>query len=218
MLTYDEKALLLKRLPSFELSYENILHKKVYGDVFMLIPKGKKAILWITYWKGQNICVLLPFNYSGHISINEVELYQLCFSNEIAYGTLIYGSVFSVNNMKHFTFENIITPPNLSSFTAADNRLRLYIEWNYWDDVYMSFSDREVELKIIDKLTTITYDIMYYLNYGRNRIRTSSPPRLLRELYLHRDLLINQETINNLRDFAGLLQYITFLYKGGKKK
>ena len=108
MLTYDEKALLLKRLPSFELSYENILHKKVCGDVFMLIPKGKKAILWITYWKGQNICILLPFNYSGHISINEVELYQLCFSNEIAYGTLIYGTVFSVNNMKHFTFENII--------------------------------------------------------------------------------------------------------------
>ena len=108
MLTYDEKALLLKRLPSFELSYENILHKKVCGDVFMLIPKGKKAILWITYWKGQNICILMPFNYSGNISINEVELYQLCFSNEIAYGTLIYGTVFSVNNMKHFTFENII--------------------------------------------------------------------------------------------------------------
>jgi hypothetical protein len=108
MLTYDEKALLLKRLPSFELSYETILHKKVCGDVFMLIPKGKKAILWITYWKGQNICILMPFNYSGNISINEVELYQLCFSNEIAYGTLIYGTVFSVNNMKHFTFENII--------------------------------------------------------------------------------------------------------------
>ena len=42
MLTYDEKVLLLKRLPSFELSYETILHKKVCGDVFMLIPKGKK--------------------------------------------------------------------------------------------------------------------------------------------------------------------------------
>jgi hypothetical protein len=108
MLTYDEKVLLSKRLPSFELSYENILHKKVCGDVFMIIPKGKKAILWITYWKGQNICILMPFNYSGHISINEVELYQLCFSNEIAYGTLIYGTVFSVNNMKHFTFENIL--------------------------------------------------------------------------------------------------------------
>jgi len=108
MLTYDEKVLLLKRLPSFELSYENILHKKVCGDVFMLIPKGKKAILWITYWKGQNICILMPFNQSGHISINEVELYQFCFSNEIAYGTLIYGTVFSVNNMKHFTFENIL--------------------------------------------------------------------------------------------------------------
>jgi hypothetical protein len=108
MLTYDEKVLLLKRLPSFELSYETILHKKVCGDVFMLIPKGKKAILWITYWKGQNICILLPFNQSGHISINEVELYQLCFTNEIAYGTLIYGTVFLVNNIKHFTFENIL--------------------------------------------------------------------------------------------------------------
>ena len=108
MLTYDEKVLLLKRLPSFELSYETILHKKVFGDVFMLIPAGKKAILWITYWKGQNICILMPLNQSGNISINEVQLYQLCFTNEIAYGTLIYGTVFSVNTMKHFTFENII--------------------------------------------------------------------------------------------------------------
>jgi len=108
MLTYDEKVLLLKRLPSFELSYENILHKKVCGDVFMLIPKGKKAILWITYWKGQNICIVMPLNYSGNISIHETELYQLCFSNEMAYGTLIYGTLFSVNNMKHFTFENIL--------------------------------------------------------------------------------------------------------------
>ena len=108
MLSYDEKVLLFKRLPSFELSYENILHKKVCGDVFMLIPTGKKAILWITYWKGQNICILMPLNQSGHISIKESEVYQLCFSNEIAYGTLIYGTVFSVNNMKHFTFENIL--------------------------------------------------------------------------------------------------------------
>lgn len=108
MLTYDEKVLLLKRLPSFELSYENILHKKVCGDVFMLIPKGKKAILWITYWKGQNICIVMPLNHSGNISIHETELYQLCFSNEMAYGTLIYGTLFSVNNMKHFTFENIL--------------------------------------------------------------------------------------------------------------
>jgi hypothetical protein len=108
MLTYDEKVLLLKRLPSFELSYETILHKKVCGDVFMLIPKGKKAILWITYWKGQNICVVMPLNQSGHISIQETELQQLCFSNEMAYGTLVYGTLFSVNNMKHFTCENIL--------------------------------------------------------------------------------------------------------------
>lgn len=107
MLTYEEKVLLLKRLPSFELSYENILHKKVCGDVFMLIPKGKKALLWITYWKGQNICIVMPLNHIGNISIHETELYQLCFSNELAYGTLIYGTIFSVNNMKHFTFENI---------------------------------------------------------------------------------------------------------------
>jgi hypothetical protein len=108
MLTYDEKVLLLKRLPSFELSYETILHKKVCGDVFMLIPAGKKAILWITYWRGQNICIVMPLNKSGHISIHDAEMYQLCFTNEIAYGTLIYGTIFSVNNMKHFTFENIL--------------------------------------------------------------------------------------------------------------
>jgi len=168
MLNYDDKVLLLKRLPSFELSYENILHKKVYGDLFVLIPKGKKAILWITYWKGQNICILMPINQSGHISINDSELYQLCFSNEIAYGTLIYGTVFSVNNMKHFTFENI--------FYYKGNNIEKY-SFNQQMNVFSSiFKNKEITQTVYTKnFIIVGMPVMSY-NYDEClRIKNTLP-------------------------------------------
>ena len=42
-----EKNELLRRLPDLKLSYENI-HKKVSSELYYLIPKGKKHLVWIT--------------------------------------------------------------------------------------------------------------------------------------------------------------------------
>ena len=45
----------IARLPKIELSYETILHKKVFSDIFMLIPKGNKVLAWFTYENETNI-------------------------------------------------------------------------------------------------------------------------------------------------------------------
>ena len=55
MLDASEKKHILEGFPDVELSYENILHKKVYADLFIVIPKGKKSFLWITYYKDKKI-------------------------------------------------------------------------------------------------------------------------------------------------------------------
>ena len=45
----------ITKLPKFELSYDTILHKKVFSDIFMLIPKGNKVLAWFTYENENNI-------------------------------------------------------------------------------------------------------------------------------------------------------------------
>lgn len=102
----DEKLALIERLPDFELSYDNILHKKVSStDCYIIIPKGKKVLLWFTYWRAKNVCFTLFLNENGNIS--GIENYIVCFDQELSYGTLVHGTIFEVNGLKHFSCENI---------------------------------------------------------------------------------------------------------------
>ena len=55
---------LMKRFPTFELSYELGQHKKVSSDydICFAIPYGRKAFLWFTFYLDQNVCLLLETN------------------------------------------------------------------------------------------------------------------------------------------------------------
>ena len=53
---------ILNKFPEINLSYDNILHRKVYSDLYFLIPKGKKGLLWFTYKEKHNICYFLELN------------------------------------------------------------------------------------------------------------------------------------------------------------
>ena len=67
MLTNDIRQNILKRFPKIELSYDKILHKKVYADLFMIIPKGPKAFLWFTYIEDKNVAILLLLNRESNV-------------------------------------------------------------------------------------------------------------------------------------------------------
>jgi hypothetical protein len=105
LLTREEKKQLLVRFPHLELSYENILHKKVYADVYMLIPTGQKAFVWFTYWQDKNVCFLLRLNEKNNIC--DITPYPTCFASSLALNTVIYGTVFVNNNLTHFSCENL---------------------------------------------------------------------------------------------------------------
>jgi len=105
LLSLQEKNCLLERLPEIELSYDNILHRKVHADVFVVIPKGKKALLWFTYWKNQNVCFTLTLNERGNIC--DVSNYPVCFEKELSLSTLLYGTLFENDGLTHFSCENI---------------------------------------------------------------------------------------------------------------
>ena len=107
MLTNDIRQNILKRFPKIELSYDKILHKKVYADLFMIIPKGPKAFLWFTYIEDKNVAILLLLNRESNVK--SLDIYPVCFNNELSYGTLLYGTFFDINSNHHFSCEDIFT-------------------------------------------------------------------------------------------------------------
>jgi len=93
---------ILSRFPNFELSYEKILHKKVRADIYSIIPSGKHAILWFTYYEAEPVAFIL--NINNHNEISSAQPFFLSFSKELSLGagTILFGQVFNSHNMTNF--------------------------------------------------------------------------------------------------------------------
>jgi len=107
MFTREVKETVLKRFPTIELSYDKLIHNKVYADLFMIIPKGPKAFLWFTYIENKNVAILLLLNKQGNVK--SLDIYPICFEDNLSLGTLMYGTFFDINSYHHFSCEDIFT-------------------------------------------------------------------------------------------------------------
>ena len=107
MFTREVKETVLKRFPTIELSYDKLIHNKVYADLFMIIPKGPKAFLWFTYIENKNVAILLLLNKQGNVK--SLDIYPICFEDDLSLGTLMYGTFFDINSYHHFSCEDIFT-------------------------------------------------------------------------------------------------------------
>ena len=98
----------LARFPDIELSYDKLLHKKVRSDCFQLLPRGKKALLWITYCGDKNIALVLNLDRNG--SIVNASISIMSFSDDlcIGNGTIMQGVLFKNNNMQCFAITDIV--------------------------------------------------------------------------------------------------------------
>ena len=105
-ITEIEKNEILKDFPNIELSYENIIHKKVYdADFIMAIPEGKKCFAWFTIFKNQNVCFIIDISENNQYS--RVEIVPCCFHSRLSYGTIFLGTIFKYNNVQFFSIEDI---------------------------------------------------------------------------------------------------------------
>ena len=95
----------INKFPKIELSYDTILHKKVQSNLYILIPNGINVFAWFTYYKNQNICVIMHLN--KYNLITKVEETVLSFDKKLSYGTIIYGTYFNHNNTRYITCEDI---------------------------------------------------------------------------------------------------------------
>ena len=125
MFTREVKETVLKRFPKIELSYDKLLHNKVYADLFMIIPKGPKAFLWFTYVENKNVAIILLLNKQGNVK--SLDIYPVCFEDDLSLGTLMYGTFFDINSYHHFSCEDIFTyKGRYVSNNRLNEKLKIY--------------------------------------------------------------------------------------------
>jgi hypothetical protein len=105
-LNHYNKNNLLKRLPDLKLPYDNI-HKKVFSDLYVLIPKGKKHIVWFTYFQDKRVCIFIEVTLGGQKQINEMFIVPQSYDKKLVLGTLFFGTVFNIDKKKYYSIENI---------------------------------------------------------------------------------------------------------------
>ena len=106
MLTDKEKEQILSELPTnIKLSYENIIHKKVYSDFVLAIPEGKKCFAWFTNNINGNVCYILELGENKQIF--DIKIVNCCFNSSLSYGTIFYGTFFNYLNNDFFSIEDI---------------------------------------------------------------------------------------------------------------
>jgi hypothetical protein len=108
MLKTLDKQMILSDFPNIKLSYENITHKKVYNsDMILVIPDGKKCFAWFTYINDKPSCLIMEL--AGDKNIVDIKHVNACFSNELSYGTIFYGTLFNHLGNRFFTIEDIFS-------------------------------------------------------------------------------------------------------------
>ena len=106
MLSQRDKESILSDFPNVKLSYENITHNKVYNsDIILAVPEGRKSFAWFTSYNDKNVCLIMELAENKQIS--NIKIVNACFSSELAYGTIFYGTTFYHSHNKFFTIENI---------------------------------------------------------------------------------------------------------------
>ena len=99
MLNNHDKNLILEKLPNIELEYDQIIYKKVFDviDYYILIPDGKRSLLWFTHYKKEFLSILLILDKSNKII--DLDILQCCFLENLAVeNTILLGNFFHIQN------------------------------------------------------------------------------------------------------------------------
>jgi hypothetical protein len=113
MLTEEEKQIILSEFPNVKLSYENIIHKKVYpfknNNYLMAMPYGKKCFAWFTLFKDKSVCFIFEIDHKNGKKIKKILIANCCFTSSLSYGTILYGTLFYHSNNSFFSIEDIFS-------------------------------------------------------------------------------------------------------------
>jgi hypothetical protein len=105
MLSQHNSDLLKQRFPSFEHSYETVIHKNVPENynLALAIPVGRKSFAWFTFYKDTD--VLYQMDLDKDKKIVKTTRIESKFDGALSIGTILYGIVLPDTNA--FIIEDI---------------------------------------------------------------------------------------------------------------
>ena len=131
-LSDEEQSRILSRFPvNAELSLCNRLTGKVHADIYQVIPTGKQAYLWYTYYNDKNVAILITKNAGAY----KLELTYASFTNEVAYGTILSGVYFTRSKFQK-TYHQVFCIDDIS----------------YYKGEYVAYQPMFNKLSIISKM------------------------------------------------------------------
>ena len=168
-LSDNEKQDILSEFPNIKLSYENIIYKKVYkSDIILAIPEGKKCFAWFTTFSNTNVCIIMEL--ADNKQITDIKITNACFSNELSYGTILYGTVFYHSYNRFFTIEDIFSYKGSdvcrenwgNKYLKINKMLKSDIKQVSYNNTYLVFGLPimcNTNEELIQKIEKITYKI-----------------------------------------------------------
>lgn len=195
-LHYDDKKEILSRFPNIKLSYENIVHKKVYkADMYLAIPEGVKCFAWFTVYKEKDICFIMELAENKQITNIQIAT-RLPFSEELSCGTILYGTFFSHLGQKLFSIEDIFKYKGRKiEYENWGNKLLLFkslLTNDIQDNSHLTFGLPLCSNSLDDFLNHVTTHIKYRLN----SIQFRSYNRSNNYLYMSYRAFLQEERTN----------------------
>jgi hypothetical protein len=110
------EVLLAAAVQGMKFSYEINGYKKVSGDYFYIIPRGRKHVVWFTMYKTKPTAIFYELDPRDHTKIKFISIREphprcfrvnpeLCAAGEN--GTVCYGTLFLHKSHQFFSIENI---------------------------------------------------------------------------------------------------------------
>jgi len=164
--------ILLKRMPSFELSYETVSHKKVPDmyNICIAIPSGKKYYAWFTFYNTKDVCYIFELNKEKKIV--KSFLVDTIFHPSLSLGTLLYGIM--TDDMNCFIIEDILYYKGISVVKSVFGKKLSFLYDLMKNNVVQAFQD--------EKSVVFSLPLMWFY-YHKSDIDDSAkiPSRFLNE-------------------------------------
>ena len=202
MLTQIDKENIISDFPNIKLSYENITHNKVYNSDFIVaIPEGKKCFVWFTSFNDKMVCLIMELTISKQI--DNIKITNACFSNELGYGTILYGTLFYHMNNNFFSIEDIFSYKgnNINRDNWGDKLLKIKNMLNK-DLKQISYNNSFIVfgLPIMSKNNDDLHSKLVNINYKIGTIQFKLFNRVNNFLFMDYDKYIKNKPITNIQN------------------
>lgn len=156
-LSQEEHSQLTNRFPKdVELSLGNHLSGKVHADLYEIIPVGKPAFLWLTYFQKKHAAILVFKTHKGY----KFEITSASFIDELAYGTIFTGVFFTRPKTKE-SFYTFFCINDIQYYRGMNvNEMRDMNMYNKLSFISRVFDNKEIDnIHGIDNVLNISLPI-----------------------------------------------------------